>query len=97
MPETCRARAAPVTLVLSYLWQAACLIDRLIVWLMSLAIRLYQITLSPFIGRSCRFQPTCSNYMLGAIHKYGSVRGCVRGIWRICRCNPLCKGGYDPP
>ena len=60
-------------------------------------VRLYQITLSPFIGRSCRFQPTCSHYMIGAVEKYGVWRGFWRGIYRILRCNPFCQGGYDPP
>ena len=60
-------------------------------------VRLYQLTLSPFIGRQCRFQPTCSHYMIGAIEKYGVVRGVFKGLWRILRCNPFCRGGYDPP
>jgi putative membrane protein insertion efficiency factor len=60
-------------------------------------VRLYQLTLSPIFGRQCRFQPTCSHYMIGAVEKYGAVRGVLKGLWRIIRCNPLCKGGYDPP
>jgi putative membrane protein insertion efficiency factor len=60
-------------------------------------VRLYQITLSPFLGQQCRFQPTCSRYFIGAIEKYGAVRGSLKGTWRICRCNPWCQGGYDPP
>jgi uncharacterized protein len=60
-------------------------------------VRLYQLTLSPIFGRQCRFQPTCSHYMIGAVEKYGVVRGVPKGLWRIVRCNPLCKGGYDPP
>jgi uncharacterized protein len=60
-------------------------------------VRLYQFTLSPLVGRQCRFQPTCSHYMIGAVEKYGVVRGVAKGLWRIVRCNPLCKGGYDPP
>jgi putative membrane protein insertion efficiency factor len=60
-------------------------------------VRLYQLTLSPIVGRQCRFQPTCSHYMIGAIEKYGVLRGVPKGLWRILRCNPLCKGGYDPP
>lgn len=60
-------------------------------------VRLYQITLSPIIGRYCRFQPTCSNYFIGAVRKYGAVRGSIRGMWRICRCNPFGGSGYDPP
>lgn len=84
-------------LLAASLWSVICLVDRLFIWLITVFVRLYQITLSPFIGRSCRFQPTCSHYMLGAIQKHGSIPGAFRGIWRICRCNPLCKGGYDPP
>ena len=60
-------------------------------------VRLYQWTLSPIIGRQCRFQPTCSNYMIQAVEKYGAIRGTAKGIWRIVRCNPFCRGGYDPP
>jgi hypothetical protein len=60
-------------------------------------VRLYQVTLSPFIGRSCRFQPTCSNYMIGAVQKYGFLRGGWRGVCRLARCQPFCRGGYDPP
>jgi putative membrane protein insertion efficiency factor len=60
-------------------------------------VRLYQLTLSPIFGRQCRFRPTCSNYMIEAIEKYGAVRGTLKGLWRILRCNPFCTGGYDPP
>lgn len=74
---------------------------RLIVRLPSLfligLVRIYQWTLSPIIGRQCRFQPTCSHYFIGAVEKYGAIRGSLKGIWRICRCNPFCHGGDDPP
>jgi putative membrane protein insertion efficiency factor len=60
-------------------------------------VRVYQVTLSPLIGRQCRFQPTCSNYFIGSVEKYGAIRGSLKGIWRICRCNPFCQGGDDPP
>jgi len=60
-------------------------------------VRLYQLTLSPLIGRQCRFQPTCSHYMIEAVEKYGVLWGVPKGLWRIVRCNPLCQGGYDPP
>ena len=50
-------------------------------------VRIYQWTLSPIIGRQCRFQPTCSHYFIGAVEKYGAIRGSLKGIWRICRCN----------
>ena len=60
-------------------------------------VRVYQFTLSPIFGRQCRFRPTCSNYMIEAVEKYGAFRGTLKGIWRILRCNPLARGGYDPP
>ncbi|MFO0789161.1 MAG: membrane protein insertion efficiency factor YidD [Pirellulales bacterium] len=61
------------------------------------ATRVYQWTLSPLIGRHCRFSPTCSAYFIEAIQKYGAVRGSWRGVRRICRCHPFNPGGYDPP
>jgi putative membrane protein insertion efficiency factor len=60
-------------------------------------VRVYQITLSPWVGRQCRFYPTCSNYMIEAVRKYGFLRGGWRGACRIARCHPLHAGGYDPP
>jgi len=60
-------------------------------------VRLYQIGISPWLGRHCRFHPSCSQYMILAIEKYGPVRGIVRGALRICRCHPWHPGGYDPP
>jgi putative membrane protein insertion efficiency factor len=59
-------------------------------------VRIYQITLSPFIGMHCRFHPTCSNYMIAAIRKYGSIPGLWKGIMRISRCHPGHPGGHDP-
>ena len=44
----------------------------------------------------CRFYPTCSQYALEAIQKYGAFKGFFLALWRILRCNPFCKGGYDP-
>jgi putative membrane protein insertion efficiency factor len=60
-------------------------------------VRIYQYTLSPLIGRQCRFHPSCSNYMIGAVEKYGALRGLRRGLRRICRCHPWHPGGIDPP
>lgn len=60
-------------------------------------VRVYQKTLSPIVGRSCRFQPTCSHYFIEAVQKYGACRGAWRGMKRICRCHPFHPGGYDPP
>lgn len=59
--------------------------------------RLYQRTLSPLLGQRCRFEPSCSAYFIGAVEKYGAIRGSLRGIWRICRCHPFHPGGFDPP
>jgi uncharacterized protein len=61
------------------------------------AVRAYQVVLSPVLGRHCRFTPTCSQYFILAVRKYGAVRGAARGLFRICRCNPFHPGGYDPP
>ncbi len=58
-------------------------------------IRLYQKT-SRFRPPVCRFQPTCSEYTAQAIEKYGVVKGIALGCWRLMRCNPFSKGGYDP-
>jgi len=66
-------------------------------WLLIAGVRLYQIFLSPVLGRQCRFQPTCSQYFILAVKKYGAVRGSCRGLLRICRCHPFHPGGYDPP
>jgi putative membrane protein insertion efficiency factor len=65
--------------------------------LLIVAARVYQLTLSPLIGRHCRFEPTCSAYFIQAVEKYGAVRGAWRGIKRIGRCHPFQPGGYDPP
>ncbi|MBF0406128.1 MAG: membrane protein insertion efficiency factor YidD [Candidatus Riflebacteria bacterium] len=60
------------------------------------AIRLYQKTLSPFLGGVCRFTPSCSKYTHEAIVRYGFIKGWALGVWRILRCNPFCSGGNDP-
>lgn len=60
-------------------------------------VRLYQVTLRPFIGGHCRYQPTCSDYAIGALRKYGGVRGGCKSLLRILRCNPWGGCGYDPP
>lgn len=59
-------------------------------------VRLYQKFISPSLGNCCKYRPTCSQYMIDALEKYGVLRGLPRGIWRIMRCNPFSKGGYDP-
>ena len=59
-------------------------------------IRFYRKFISPLFPPCCRFEPTCSQYALEAISKYGVFKGGRKAIWRILRCNPWCKGGYDP-
>lgn len=60
-------------------------------------IRFYQKYLSPLKGRStCVYTPTCSQYAIEAIEKHGAVKGGLLALWRIIRCNPFSKGGYDP-
>ena len=59
-------------------------------------IRGYQYLISPLFPPSCRFIPTCSNYALQAIDRYGFWRGTFLAIRRILRCHPFCRGGYDP-
>ena len=59
-------------------------------------IRVYQATLSRFLGGQCRFVPTCSEYFIESVQKHGAIRGSVRGLWRVLRCHPFSKGGYDP-
>lgn len=59
-------------------------------------IRGYQYFLSPWVGQSCRFTPSCSNYTMQAIEQWGFLRGFFLGIKRIGRCHPWCEGGHDP-
>ena len=59
-------------------------------------IILYQKFISPFKPQCSRFLPTCSEYSIQAITKYGFLRGLALSLYRIARCNPLSKGGYDP-
>lgn len=61
-----------------------------------LLIKGYQTAISPLLGHHCRFYPSCSQYMLEAIHTYGIVRGVWLGIKRVLKCHPFCQGGCDP-
>jgi|TARA_A100000164_G_scaffold296625_1_gene270748 putative membrane protein insertion efficiency factor len=58
-------------------------------------IRLYQITLSAFVGQHCRFTPTCSNYAIKAIENHGLTKGVVLSTKRVCKCHPWSEGGID--
>ena len=59
-------------------------------------IRVYQKLVSPALGKNCRYTPTCSQYTLEAVERFGVVKGVVLGARRIGRCHPLAEGGYDP-
>ena len=65
-------------------------------WLMILLVRFYQTAISPLTPAACRFTPTCSQYALEAIRKYGSFKGFWLEFKRILRCNPWGGSGYDP-
>lgn len=65
-------------------------------YILILLIRVYQYTLSPYLGRSCRYTPSCSVYSIGAIKKYGALKGGWMAIKRIISCNPWGGSGYDP-
>lgn len=56
----------------------------------------YQRAISPGLPRRCRYEPTCSAYAVQAIERHGVLRGLVLAAWRVLRCNPLSRGGYDP-
>ncbi|MCL1998525.1 MAG: membrane protein insertion efficiency factor YidD [Turicibacter sp.] len=59
-------------------------------------LRCYKRFISPLLGERCRFYPTCSEYMYMALVKHGLFKGLILGLYRLLRCNPLCKSGYDP-
>ncbi|MDP3248619.1 MAG: membrane protein insertion efficiency factor YidD [Polaromonas sp.] len=56
----------------------------------------YRLLLSPWLGSSCRFEPTCSAYSLQALQQHGATKGSYLTLYRLVRCHPWCNGGYDP-
>lgn len=69
---------------------------RILVWILCLPILLYKASISPMLPPSCRFTPTCSQYALEALRKYGPLRGLWLTVKRLCRCHPWGGSGYDP-
>ena len=65
-------------------------------WCLIAVFRGYKRFLSPFLPPACRFFPTCSQYAMDAVEKYGVFRGLLLATWRLLRCHPFSKGGYDP-
>lgn len=61
-----------------------------------LFVRAYQVALSPLFSGCCRFEPSCSNYMIEALEKHGAIKGSWLGIKRLLRCHPFGAHGYDP-
>jgi hypothetical protein len=59
-------------------------------------LRTYQYAISPFLGRRCRYYPSCSEFAVEAVEKYGAIKGGWLGVKRVCRCHPWHPGGYDP-
>ena len=59
-------------------------------------LRFYKRAISPMLGPRCRFDPSCSKYMYTAIERYGAAKGFWMGLKRLLRCQPCCRGGYDP-
>jgi putative membrane protein insertion efficiency factor len=60
-------------------------------------VRCYQVILRPILPAVCKFHPSCSEYFIEAVNKYGPFTGAFKGVYRVCRCNPWSRGGYDPP
>ena len=59
-------------------------------------VKLYRIAVSPWLGANCRYLPTCSSYAIEAINLHGALKGSALSVWRLLRCHPFAKGGYDP-
>jgi putative membrane protein insertion efficiency factor len=69
---------------------------RLLSALLAAPIRLYQRAISPALPRTCKYHPSCSQYAIEALRRYGPLRGSVLAAWRVLRCNPWSHGGVDP-
>ncbi len=65
-------------------------------WILIGLVRVYQATLSPFLGGACRFEPSCSNYSIQALRRHGALRGSWLTARRLLRCHPFGPSGYDP-
>jgi putative membrane protein insertion efficiency factor len=65
-------------------------------WPLIALVRVYQVTLSHVMGGHCRFQPTCSHYAIEALKTHGAIKGSVLAIWRVLRCQPFARSGFDP-
>ncbi|WP_457600949.1 membrane protein insertion efficiency factor YidD [Hydrogenivirga sp.] len=66
-------------------------------WFLIKLLKFWQVFVSPLYPPSCRFHPTCSEYAILAVEKHGALKGSVKALWRVLRCNPWSKGGVDLP
>jgi uncharacterized protein len=69
------------------------MVRALLLWI----LRVYRVTLSPFLGQACRFEPSCSRYASACIERYGAAKGAWLAVRRLAKCHPFHPGGYDPP
>jgi putative membrane protein insertion efficiency factor len=72
-------------------------LGNLVALLLITFVRAYQCLLRPIFPAVCRFYPSCSEYFIQAVQKYGPWRGACKGVGRLCRCHPWHPGGFDPP
>lgn len=72
------------------------LLSAAVKWILIKFVRLYQLTLSPFLGQNCRHYPTCSSYTIEAIEEWGALKGVWLSVKRILKCHPWGTSGYDP-
>ena len=69
---------------------------RAVRWVFLLPLRAYQRLISPLLGNRCKYYPSCSEYAVQAVERFGILRGLVLAGWRLLRCNPFSHGGFDP-
>jgi hypothetical protein len=65
-------------------------------WIVGFALRAYKSVVSPWLPPACRYVPTCSEYAMDAVERYGALRGGMLALRRLLRCHPLSRGGFDP-
>lgn len=71
-------------------------LHRVLIELALFPVKFYRKAISPYIGPHCKYRPTCSQYALEALREWGIFAGTGLTVWRLLRCNPFSKGGYDP-
>ncbi|MEE9392885.1 MAG: membrane protein insertion efficiency factor YidD [Planctomycetota bacterium] len=77
-------------------WTWSRSLSRVLTWCLLLPLHAYRLTISRIMPNVCRFRPTCSEYMLDALLIHGPIKGLALGTWRLLRCQPFAKSGFDP-